>query len=340
MHPHITHALYIKKLPKSDEILMTTNLHIKAALQALFVTFLWSTSWMLIKIGLQTSLPAITFAGLRYFIAFLCLIPFILINPTHRKVLHTFSRATWGQLVLLGIVFYALTQGAQFVSLAYLPAATLSLLLNFSPVFVALSSGFLQDESPSIIQWGGIILSVVGAIVYFLPLNIPTGQVLGLMIALIGVLANSGSSLLGRRVNYQSGLAPILVTAISMGIGGLLLLIIGAMTQGFGKLNLMQWLIIGWLAVVNTAVAFTLWNNTLKTLTAVESSVINSTMLPQIAILAWLILDEPLNPRQIIGIVLVGIGTLIVQLWRRLPSVGKSVTVKLGPRPPTGTANR
>ena len=308
---------------------MTSKLHIKAVLQALFVTFLWSTSWVLVKIGLKASLPAITFAGLRYFIAFLCLIPFILINPTHREVLRTFSRATWGQLALLGIVFYTLTQGAQFVSLAFLPAATLSLLLNFSPIFVALSSGLLKDESPSIIQWGGIILSVVGAIVYFLPLNIPPGrQILGLMIALIGVLANSGSFILGRRINHQSGLAPILVTAISMGIGGLLLLIIGATTQGFGNLNLVQWLIIGWLAVVNTAVAFTLWNNTLKTLTAVESSIINSTMLPQIALLAWLFLNEPLNPRQILGIVLVGVGTLIVQLWRHLPSVVKSMTIK------------
>lgn len=102
-----------------------------------------------------------------------------------------------------------------------------------------------------------------------------------------------------------------------MGIGGLLLLVVGATTQGFGHLDLVQWLIIGWLAIVNTAVAFTLWNNTLRTLTAVESSVINSTMLPQIALLAWLFLDEPLNPKQISGLALVGVGTLIVQVWRR-----------------------
>jgi drug/metabolite transporter (DMT)-like permease len=225
-------------------------------------------------------------------------------------------------------VFYALTQGAQFVSLSFLPAATLSLLLNFSAILVAFSNSFLKDESPSIMQWGGIFLSTAGAIIYFLPVNIPTGQTIGLIIALIGVLANSWSSLLGRRVNHQSGLTPILVTAISMGIGSLLLLIIGVTTQGFGNLNLMQWLIVGWLAVVNTAVAFTLWNNTLKTLTAVESSIINNTMLPQIAILAWLFLDEPLSPRQILGIVLVGAGTLIVQLRRQLPGPEKSVAGK------------
>jgi hypothetical protein len=34
------------------------------------------------------------------------------------------------------------------------------------------------------------------------------------------------------------------------------------------------------------------WNKSLQTLTAVESSIINSTMLPQIAILAWLLLGE------------------------------------------------
>lgn len=303
---------------------MTSNLHIKAVLQALLVTFLWSTSWVLIKIGLQASLPAITFAGLRYFIAFLCLLPFILFNPIHRNAIRSFSRVTWIQLTLLGIMFYALTQGAQFISLAFLPAATLSLLLNFSPIFVALPSGFLNKEPPSIIQWGGIFLSTIGAIVYFLPLNIPSGQLFGLSIALIGVLANSGSSLLGRQVNHRSGLSPILVTSISMGIGGSFLLVVGATTQGFGHLDLTQWLIVGWLAVVNTAVAFTLWNNSLRTLTAVESSIINSTMLPQIAILAWLFLDEPLNIKQIFGIVLVGVGTLIVQLWRNSPNPNKA----------------
>ena len=36
----------------------------KAVLQALFVTFLWSTSWVFIKFGL-VDIPALTFAGLR-----------------------------------------------------------------------------------------------------------------------------------------------------------------------------------------------------------------------------------------------------------------------------------
>jgi drug/metabolite transporter (DMT)-like permease len=98
------------------------------------------------------------------------------------------------------------------------------------------------------------------------------------------------------------------------------MLAIGLATQGVGSLTIQQWAIIGWLAVVNTAFAFTLWNKSLQTLTAVESSIINSTMLPQIAILAWVFLDEPLGGRQVAGLALVASGTLVVQLWRYLPS--------------------
>jgi len=280
----------------------------------LLVTFLWSTSWVLIKLGLKASLPAITFAGLRYSLAFLCLLPLVRANPGHRNALRSATRAAWMQLAWLGLAFYALTQGAQFLGLAYLPAATLTLLLNFSPILVALFSGAANKEAPSAAQWGGIVLSSLGAVVYFLPFDIPAGQTLGFVVAAIGVLANAGSSLLGRSVNLRSGLPPVVITTVSMGIGGLLLLAVGGAAQGFGRLDLTQWLIIAWLAVVNTAIAFTLWNHTLRTLTAIESSILNNTMLPQIAILAWIFLGEGLGVRQILGLALVGVGTLIVQL--------------------------
>lgn len=265
---------------------------------------------------MQTGLPAITFAGLQYFIAFLCLTLLVLFNPTHRNAFRAISRATWAQLALLRILFYTITRGAYFIGLTYLPANTMSLVFNFAPVFVALASGLLIKESPSLLQWFGILLSITGALVFFLPLEIAAGKTLGFTAGLIGVLAYSASSLLGRHVNHKSGLSPILVTTISMGIGGFLLLFVGGITQGFSRLDLSQWLIIGWLAMVNTAFAFTIWNNTLRTLSAVEASIINNTILPQVAILAWLFLDEPLQAKQILAILLVMVGTLVVQLQR------------------------
>ena len=74
------------------------------------------------------------------------------------------------------------------------------------------------------------------------------------------------------------------------------------------------WAIVVWLAAMNTAFAFTLWNLTLRRLSAMESSVINNTMLIQIALLAWIFLGESLGARQIVGLVLASLGTLVVQL--------------------------
>lgn len=45
-----------------------------------------------------------------------------------------------------------------------------------------------------------------------------------------------------------------------------------------------------------------------------ESSLINNTRLIQIAILAWVFLGESLGPRQVLGLVLASLGTLVVQL--------------------------
>jgi drug/metabolite transporter (DMT)-like permease len=66
--------------------------------------------------------------------------------------------------------------------------------------------------------------------------------------------------------------------------------------------------------VVNSAFAYTLWNHTLRTLSAMESSIINNTMLFQIAVLAWVFLNEQLTGREVIGMVLAALGTLVVQI--------------------------
>jgi len=110
--------------------------HIRALAIALFVTVLWSSSWVFIKVGLE-EIPPLTFAGLRYMAAFLCLAPFALMRA-HRPAFASVDRSTWALLVVFGLVQYAITQGAQFLSLAYLPAKTASLVLAFTPALVAI----------------------------------------------------------------------------------------------------------------------------------------------------------------------------------------------------------
>lgn len=286
-----------------------------AALQALFVTFLWSTSWVLIKIGLE-DIPALTFAGLRYSLAFLCLLPIVL-QGGRSAALRGLAKRDWALLAVLGLLVYTVTQGAQFLSLAYLPAITVSLALNFTTVVVALMGLAFLAERLAALQWIAIALSIAGTVVFFSPSAIPAADLPGLAIAAVCVLANAGSSVLGRRINGANMAPPLVVTLVSMGIGGGLLLIAGVIVQGLPALSLTSWALIIWLAVVNTAFAFTLWNHTLRLLSAIESSMINSTMLVQITLLAWIFLDEWITWQKGLGMLLAGTGALVMQLRRR-----------------------
>jgi len=249
-------------------------------------------------------------------LAFLCLLPFAL-RSGQLAPLRGLPAGTWLRLILLGLLFYSATQGAQFLSLFFLPAVTVSLLLSFTTILVALLGIVLLGERPTATQWAGVAIYVCAVLIYFYPVSLPRAEWIGLTVAVAGVLANSLSSILSRHVNRSGDLEPLAITVVSMGIGAGVLLGGGVAVQGWPHLEPLHWAIILWLAVVNTAFAFTLWNLTLRTLSAMESSILNNTMLFQIAVLAWVFLGERLTARQVVGMVLAMGGTLAVQVRRK-----------------------
>jgi len=288
--------------------------HRKAVWLALLVTFLWSTSWLLIKIGLK-GVPPLTFAGLRYMLAFLCLLPFFL-RSSGGQVLRQMNRRAWLRMLALGIVFYTLAQGAQYISLSYVPAVTLNLILGFNPVLVTLLGIVMLAEVPNWFQWLGVVVSIAGVVVYFYPVQNPAGQVFGLAAGLVCLLATAYSAILGRSINRRGDLTPLNVTVISMGIGAPLMLLAGLLTEKWVPISLGSWLIIVYLAVVNTALSFTLCKMTLRTLSAMESSMVNNAMTVQVPVMAVIFLGEYLGFKEVMGLVLIALGVLVVQTGR------------------------
>lgn len=286
--------------------------HTYAAGIALFVTFLWSSSYIFITIGLE-SIPALTFAGLRYGLASMLLLPLFFVQGGYESI-SDLTRRDAGLLILLGVFMYTVTQGAQFVALQYLQSATVSLMLQFTPVVVAGLAVQTLGERPTGQQGLGIGLLIVGAGVYFAPLSLPYTALVGLAVMAAGVVGNALAAVLGRHFNRGDDLSAVTVTTVSMSIGSALLLTSGLVTQGLPVLTWKDWAIVGWLAVVNTAVAFTLWNQSLQILSAVESSVINNTMLIQVALLGWVFLDETLTTLDVVGLGIAVVGALLVQI--------------------------
>jgi drug/metabolite transporter (DMT)-like permease len=160
---------------------------------------------------------------------------------------------------------------------------------------------------------------LLGAFVYFSPASIPAAQMIGVFLAGVGISTNAVAAIIGRDINRSREYPALHITVVSMGAGAIALLAAGLWIDGLPTISWKGWLIIGWLAVVNTAFAFTLWNHTLRTLTAMESSIVNGTMMIWIPVLAVLFLGEHITGRQLIGLVLGGLGVLVVQLRRRSP---------------------
>ena len=279
---------------------------------ALAVTVLWSSSWVIISVGLRDDrLQPLTFAGLRYAFAAVALWAAIAGRRSVRGQVVRLTKPRLGRLLLLGVVFYAVTQGAQFVAIGSQPVATTSLLLTLTPLLVGLASGRLLGEGLGRAQLLGVLVVPVGGIAYFTgSLRATPG---GLAACVVALAANAASSLMGRSVNRRSAAGPLATTAISMTAGALVLISAGIAVEGLPALSLQAMAIIAWLAVVNTALAFTLWNFSLRHLTASQSSVINNAMPVQIGLLGWAFLGQEPGPWQWAGMIIVSAGVAVGQ---------------------------
>jgi drug/metabolite transporter (DMT)-like permease len=99
-----------------------------------------------------------------------------------------------------------------------------------------------------------------------------------------------------------------------MGVGTVFIAGSAWVYEGFTALSLGGWGIVLWLGVVNTAAAFFMWNHALQRVEAFEISILQNTMLIQIAILSVIFLGEKLTAVKMLGMAAVFVGVLIVQL--------------------------
>ena len=203
----------------------------RAVFAALFVTVLWSSSWVIIRVGMaDEDLPPLTFAGLRYAVAAAVLGIVVATRPSARAELRTISGDALRRLAVLGVVFFAVTQGAQFVAIEAQPVATTSLTLSLTPLLVAAASGPLLGEPPSRYLYAGAVLVPIGAATYLSGGLGATAT--GMAAATIALGANVIASLFGRSVNRAERTSPLVTTSVSMAIGAVLLLVTGFIVDG------------------------------------------------------------------------------------------------------------
>jgi drug/metabolite transporter (DMT)-like permease len=273
---------------------------------------IWATSFILVKLGLDYTGP-VTLAGLRYFLAFLILLPWLI---RRRGVMRSWSISLWKRLCFAGISAYAIGNGALFWGLTVVPATTGAFLLSFTPLLVLFMSRFWLREQPTSRQTGGVFITLLGGAFFFLP-GLNHGEFLGIGVILVGLFGFAIFSIIGRGIAREQEADTLALTAVPLATGGGVLLIGTLLLEGWPSFPLVAWMIVLTLAGVNTAVAYMLYNQALQSMTALEMNVLMNLMPMTTAVFAWLFLGDELHPLQLAGILIVVIGIGIVQNGRR-----------------------
>ncbi len=277
---------------------------------AVLVTLLWSSSFVLIKVGLREITPML-FASLRYLVASAILLVWVLASGTAE--FSGLSRRDWLLLIALGVSGYTVAQGLQFVGLAFITAISTTFVLNLTPIAVALLGYPLLREGPRLRQWGGIAIALLGAYVYFG--RPPEGnEAIGLAVVGVANVAWAFYLVLVRKSSKNPVLPSLAFTGTTMTIGSLLMFLIAITVEGWRTPSLSVMGMVVWMAAVNTAGAFLIWNMVLRHVRAYELSMLQNTMLIQIAVLALLFLGEGITLRMLFGMALVTIGVAVVQI--------------------------
>jgi drug/metabolite transporter (DMT)-like permease len=205
-------------------------------IEASFVTFLWSSSYILVKIGL-TQLSPLTLASLRYTVASTILIT-LAFSKGEATLIKT--KKTFIELAFLGFCGYSLAQGLQCIGLYYLPAVSVTFILNFTPIIVLILGVIFLQEYPSWLQMVGMIIVMIGALFFF---NDPlmNSSLAGVLITLLSSLGWAAYLVLSRIFFTRGKIKPLALTAFPMGFGTLLMALATFYFEGFQAVSLLGW---------------------------------------------------------------------------------------------------
>ena len=282
--------------------------------EALLTAAIWSSSFVGVKVALSYAGP-FTVAGLRYFIAFLLLLPWLCLQ---RRKSESLKRPHYLRFGLMALSQYVIGNGCLFLALRKLSATTGSLALCLVPIPVLFIGMLHLGERLRGIQLLGVAVAI-GSSILFLSGGLETGDALSLGLLGISILGFSAFPVLTRELARTRQLDNVTITAIPLGIGGGILLLIAALVEGIPEMPLLAWGVILGLALVNTLIAYMLYNHSLRHLTAVEANVLLNLAPLGTAVIAWAALGEKISPVQIAAILLVVLGASLSQSRGKRP---------------------
>lgn len=199
---------------------------------AVFACLLWATAFAGVKTGLKYSTPFF-FAGMRFFLAGLILLPFC---GTPSRIIAEI-RKYWKVIITVSLFQTVLLYACFFSALNLIEASTGAIVNGISPLIAALMAHFMLKGNKLtgrklfsfFIGIGGIILITVGKG----DLSSLNGrkELLGILLMMTGGICGAYASIIIAK--KRSSISPVLLNSLQISTGGLVLLILSFLIEGF-----------------------------------------------------------------------------------------------------------
>lgn len=272
--------------------------------------FMWGTSYLFIKIGVET-LPTFTLVAGRLGIGLVLLIAVV---AAAREPLPRDPRM-YGHLLVMGIVNIALPFAMITTAEHSVDSALAAILNGAVPLFViVIAALFLHDEPITVNRLVGLVVGYAGVIV-LVARSLGSGgeSSFGGELALIGSTASYGVGAVYARLHVR-GLRPMIPALFQVGFAFVITASIALLTEHPWSV---AWtgrsiFAIGWLGILGSGFAYLAFFRLLQSWGATRTALV-AYLLPVVGIIAGaIVLDEVVDLGVIAGTVLVIGGVALV----------------------------
>jgi drug/metabolite transporter (DMT)-like permease len=276
------------------------------------VCVIWGTTYLAIKVGLET-IPPFIMGGLRYVVGGAALSA--LVVGSGRRLP---SRPNWGRLAVLGFFMLLLGNGGVVWGEQYVPSGLTAVLIGTTPFWMVGVDGLVSDARRlHARQWFGLAVGFSGIILLVWPDIAHGGRsgrgfalgVASLQIACAGWAV--GSAYTRRHVMPRDVLGS---AALQMLFGGAFLLLAGSVSGEWGRVafNPRTTAALVYLTVAGSVIAFAAYSYALHHLDVAIVS-LYTYVNPIIAVaLGTLVLGEPFHARMLVAAAIIIAGVAIV----------------------------
>lgn len=292
---------------------------------AIVATWLWSTAFAGVKIGLNYHTP-FQFAGIRFFLSGVI----ILFVFGRYKQFIAEIKANTALIIKVSLVQIFIQYALFYSGLDLVPGSLGAMIIGSSPMFVALVAHFmLQDDKMTPLKTLSILIGVAGIAVITLGRTSAEVkgrfEVIGIALLLVNNLVAGYANVLVSK--SPRSISPFVLSSSTLMIGGLLLFLVSLPLEGIatGPFPAEYFIALGWLSFLSAA-AISIWFVLLRR-PGVRVSLLNvwKFLIPVSgAILSWILIEEESpDMTSVAGMVIIAISLLALNFANRREMKGK-----------------